>query len=140
MIVELATWKDGELRTTLSEPFDRATAALEQLSHTPSKTPKNSRIANSLDQGDTLQAKVTVRGPTAANPELFHDGKPVCVGQGEVLIGELLHDATNFGQFGPVEGADGQPRQGVDEREELNGAALVVTPEEPPMPLRDNER
>jgi hypothetical protein len=64
----------------------------------------------------------------------------MCVGQGKVLIREFLHDTTHLGQLGPVEGADRQTRQGIDEREELDCAVSVVPPEEPSMPLSDYER
>ena len=42
----------------------------------------------SNDQGNAVQAKMSVGRPAAADPKISHDGKPMCVGQGEVLVGE----------------------------------------------------
>jgi len=60
----------------------------------------------------------------------------VRIGQGKVLIGELLDDAARLGQLGSVEASDRQARQGIDEGQELNRPVPIIAAEEPPMPFR----
>ena len=55
-----------------------------------------------------FQAEMAISRPTAADPEFPHNGKPVRIGQREVLVGEFLHDASCLGQLGSVEASDSQ--------------------------------
>jgi len=66
--------------------------------------------------------------------EFAHNCKPVRIGQGKVLVGELLDDAARLGQLGSVEASDRQARQGIDEGQELNRPVPIIAAEEPPMP------
>ena len=90
------------------------------------------------DQGDAIQAEMAVGRPTAADPEFPHDGQPVSISQGEILIGELFHDASRFGQCGNIETSYSQAWQGIDECQELYGSLLIVAAKEPSLPFNND--
>jgi general stress protein 26 len=91
------------------------------------------RSGGSDDEGDAVEAQMTVRGPAGASAKFAHDGEAVRVGEGERLVGELLHEASGRGQLGFVKTTDRQPGQSVHEGEELNGSLVIVAAKKPPV-------
>jgi hypothetical protein len=113
------------------------------------KSPRGTRFQNedgelsavlqvSDNQADAVQTQMAVSGPAAADAKFPHGGNPVRIGQGEVLVSELLHYEARLHQFGGVKALDSQARQGVNEGQELNYPVSIIPAEEPPMPLCDN--
>ena len=63
-------------------------------------------LAASDDQGHAVQGEMPIGGPTGTNAQVAHDGEPVRVGQGELLIGKFPDEFAGFGQFDAIESTD----------------------------------
>ena len=61
------------------------------------------------------------------------------IGEGQVLIGKLLHDAAGFGEFQGLEASDVQTGQFVDEGEKMDSPLRVIATKEPAVAFGDEQ-
>ena len=87
------------------------------------------------NQSRAGEPKMAVQASAACDALGLHHRQPVCVGKGQVLIGTLLDGGPGFFKFWCIETLHAN-RQLLNEIEERDGLALIITPKKPAVPLR----